>query len=146
MDYMSLSLTKLSTIKNRRNKQNKNVDNSHNDHRDGIPSKVHNTVDQKVRQPIFKYLLMADIDCSWIHGVGKKAVPIPTHKLHWYVKSLASLIVEVIFFFLHNLLSSSLLYKNINIKVQNYNFTCSVWVWNLFAHIERGASAERVRE
>jgi hypothetical protein len=33
-----------------------------------------------------------------------------------------------------NLLSSSLLSKNINVK--NYNFACFVWVWNLVADTE----------
>jgi hypothetical protein len=106
------------TIRNRQAKQN--FDNSHNDHGDGITSKVHNTVDKKFRQPIFKYLLMADIDCSSI-GFKKKeiAVAIPKYKACRFVKSLTSLIVEVktFFSFLRNLLSSSLLYKNINIKV-----------------------------
>jgi hypothetical protein len=46
------------------NRQNNDIDNSRNDHGDGIASEVHNTVDQRVRQPMFKYLLMADIEYS----------------------------------------------------------------------------------
>jgi hypothetical protein len=79
------------------NRQNSNIDNSRNYHGDGITSEVHNTVDQRVRQPIFEYLLMADIECSSIGFTEKKVtVAIPMYKSCSYVKkSLASLMVEV---------------------------------------------------
>jgi hypothetical protein len=47
---------------------------------------------------------------------------------------------------LQNLLSSSLLSKNLKFKIyrQNYNFACFVWVRNLFANTEGETDAEGV--
>lgn len=54
------------------NRQNSDIDNSSNDHGDRFTSEVHNTIDQRVRQPMFKYLLMADIECISI-GFTRKS-------------------------------------------------------------------------
>ena len=47
----------------------------------------------------------------------------------------------------HDILCSSLLFKNMKIKIHNYNFACSFkWVWNLVCHFKGSTWAEGVGE
>ena len=107
----------------------------------------------KVNADKTKHIVMSqDQNAGWIHNIKtdisferveqfKYLGTTLTYKnsIHEEIKSRLKS-VSACYHPVQNLLSSSLLSKNIKIKIYiNYNVSCCfVWVWNLVAHIDRG--------